>query len=153
MLTRRVFNFPGVGSMNPLVEMERMRRQMDALSGLFRGPGRWREASAGVFPLINLTEDKDNYLVRAELPGVKTEDVDIQIVEKSMTISGERKILSEGENVKYHRRERDAGKFSRVIGLPGEIDSTRVDAKLVNGLLTVVVPKAEAAKPRKITIH
>jgi HSP20 family protein len=135
------------------MEMERMRRQMDALSGmLYRRPERWREASAGVFPLINLTEDENNYLVRAELPGMKAEDLDIQILDKSLTISGERKILSEGEGATYHRRERDAGKFSRVIGLPGEVDGGKADARMINGLLTVVIPKAAAAKPRQIAI-
>lgn len=154
MLPRSVFNLSRAGSVSPFSEMERMRRQMDVLSSiLFRGAERGREASAGLFPLINLTEDKENYFIRAELPGMMAEDLDIQVVERRLALSGERKILSEGEDVRYHRRERDAGKFSRMIDLPGEINSERIEAKMVNGLLTVVIPKAEAAKPRQITIH
>jgi HSP20 family protein len=70
-----------------------------------------------------------------------------------LTISGERKIPSEGDNVKYHRREREAGKFSRVIGLPGEIDADGVDARVENGVLMVKIAKSEAAKPKQITVH
>jgi HSP20 family protein len=130
-----------------------MSRQMDRLSqGLKGRPGlAWR--TARVFPAINLTEDSDNYYVRAELPGIKADALDIQAVGRNLSISGERTIASEGENVRYHRREREAGKFSRVISLPGDIDTDKVDAKLANGMLTVVIAKAEAAKPKQITIR
>ena len=107
---------------------------------------------AGVFPLINLTEDKNNYYVRAELPGVKGEELDIQATSNNITIAGERKIAAEGEETRYHRREREAGKFSRAIGLPDEVDPDKVDAKLEDGVLTIVVSKAEAIKPKQITV-
>jgi HSP20 family protein len=110
-----------------------------------------REA-AGVLPLINLTEGKDNYYVRAELPGVKGDELDIQVTANNLAISGERKIAAEEEGARYHRREREAGTFSRMIGLPGEVDTDKVDAKLVNGILTVVISKAEIAKPKQITV-
>jgi HSP20 family protein len=153
MLPRSIFNLPGFGPRGPFDELERMRRRVDALSDVFsRGLPGERGLSAGVFPLINLTENPDNFYVRAELPGMKAEDLDIQVVQRNLTITGERKILSEGENVRYHRREREAGKFSRVIVLPGDIDAERVDAKMVDGLLTVTLPKPEAAKPRQIAI-
>jgi HSP20 family protein len=126
---------------------------MDRLThGLMGRPGlAWR--SAKVFPAINLTEDADNFYVRAELPGIKAEALDIQAVGRNLTISGERTIASEGENVRYHRREREAGKFSRIIGLPRDINPEKVDAKLVNGLLSVSIAKADAAKPKQITIN
>jgi HSP20 family protein len=107
---------------------------------------------AGVFPLINLTEDKDGYYVKAELPGLAAGDLDITVTGKNLSLSGERKIASTGNNVKYHRREREAGKFSRVIGLPGEIDGDKITAELANGVLNVRIPKAEAAKPKQITV-
>jgi HSP20 family protein len=110
-----------------------------------------REA-AGVLPLINLTEGKDNYYVRAELPGVKGDELDIQVTANNLAISGERKIAAEEEGARYHRREREAGTFSRMIGLPGEVDTDKVDAKLENGILTVVISKAEIAKPKQITV-
>jgi HSP20 family protein len=112
----------------------------------------YQPASAGVFPLINLTEDKDKYYIRAELPGVKGDELDIQVTENNLAISGERKIAAEEENARYHRREREAGTFSRMIGLPGDIDSDKVDARLENGILTVVVSKAEATKPKQIAV-
>lgn len=153
MYARRMFDLPGFGWRNPLAEMERMRRQMDALADLvFRGSPSRLVAPSGVFPAINLTENAEAYFIRAELPGMKAADLDIQVVGKNLTIAGERKIPSEGEAVRYHRREREAGKFSRIIGLPGDIDAEKVEAKMANGLLTIAVPKAAAAKPRQITI-
>jgi HSP20 family protein len=111
-----------------------------------------RLPQAGVFPLVNLTENKDKYFVRAELPGVKADELDLQVTGNKLAISGERKITAEDESAKYHRREREAGTFSRMIGLPGEVDSDKVEAKLENGVLTVVVPKAEIAKPKQISV-
>jgi HSP20 family protein len=84
---------------------------------------------------------------------MKAEDLGIQIVDKTLTISGERKIPEEGEKIRYHRRERDAGRFSRAIGLPGEIDNGRIEAQMRDGLLTVTIPKAEAAKPKQIAVN
>ena len=91
--------------------------------------------------------------MRAELPGIKAEEIDLQVNGRNLMIAGERKIRSESEKARYHRREREAGKFSRVIGLPGDIDADSVDAKMVNGVLTVEISKSEAAKPKQITVH
>ncbi len=153
MFARELFNYPAMGWRHPFAELERMSRQMERLSqGLLGRPGLgWRPAS--VFPAINLSEDTDNYYVRAELPGIKADAMDIQAVGRNLTLSGQRMIPFEGENVRYHRRERDAGKFSRVIGLPGDIDTDKVDAKLANGMLTVTIAKAETSKPKQITIN
>jgi len=141
-----------MGWRHPFTELERMSRQMDRLSqGLTRSPG-LALRTASVFPAINLTEDADSYYVRAELPGIKADALDIQAVGRNLTISGARTIASEGENIKYHRREREAGKFSRIIGLPGDINTDKVDAKLANGMLTVTIAKAEVAKPKQITV-
>ena len=153
MFARGLFNYPTMGWRHPFAELERVSRHMDLLTkGMLGRPGLgWRPAS--VFPALNLSEDADNYYVRAELPGIKADALDIQAVGRNQSISGERTIASEGENVRYHRREREAGKFSRVIGLPGDIDTHKVDAKLVNGLLSVTIAKAEASKPKQITIN
>ena len=149
MIFRLPFYSPGLGS--AFEELERMRRQMDEMFGaLERRP--YRLPGAGVFPLINLSEDKDNYYVRAELPGLKADDINISVASNNLSMSGKRKISSEGENVRYHRREREAGTFNRIITLPGEVDADRVEAKHINGILTVVIPKAEAAKPKQITV-
>jgi len=76
-------------------------------SGLGQRP--YRVPGAGVFPFINLSENKDSYFVRAEMPGLKADDISISVTGNNLSISGERKIASEGENVRYHRREREAG--------------------------------------------
>ena len=151
MLIRRFFDNP-VSYRNPFAELDRMRREMDMLSGNLSRTGPRHVFSAGVFPAINLTEDKDNYYIRAELPGLKADELDIQATGKSITISGERKIAAENNNARYHRREREAGRFSRIIELPGDIDSEKVEAGLSNGILTIKISKAEIAKPRQINI-
>ena len=150
MIYRRFYNVPTWRFRSPLDELHRLRQQMEQLYDGTSAP--YQPASAGVFPLINLTEDKDKYYIRAELPGVKGDELDIQVTENNLAISGERKIAAEEEGARYHRREREAGTFSRIIGLPGDINSDNVDAKLENGILTVVVSKAEAAKPKQISV-
>ena len=137
---------------NAFGELDRMCRQLQELAGGLAQRPRW-PVGAGVFPLINLSADKDNYYVRAELPGLKADDINISVADNNLSISGERKIASEGEDVKYHRREREAGTFSRMIALPGDVDTDKVEASHVNGILTVTVPKAEAAKPKQITVN
>ena len=151
MFYRRVFEFPRAGYANPISQLDFLRRQMDQLSEAF-DMNASTTPPAGVFPLINLTEDRDNYYLKAELPGVNADALDIQVDAKSLSLSGERKIETENNGVKYHRKEREAGKFSRMIGLPGEIDADKIDAQLKNGLLEIVIPKAEAVKPRQITV-
>ncbi|MGD8367007.1 MAG: Hsp20/alpha crystallin family protein [Desulfobacterales bacterium] len=151
MIYRRLFDLPTWRLRNPFEELERMRSQMDRVMEGFSGSG--LRPSAGVFPAVNLTEDADRYYVRAELPGIKSEDLDIQVTGRNLSLSGERVIAPDVEGARYHRREREGGKFSRVIGLPGEVNPEKVEARLANGVLTVSVAKAEAAKPRKITIN
>jgi HSP20 family protein len=128
-----------------------MRRQLERFFG-DTGGGVTGEPSAGVFPLTNVTERQDAYYIRAELPGVTAEDLDITIAGDSLSLEGERKIPAEKEGAKYHRREREAGKFSRMIPLPGQVDADKVEAKCADGVLTVILPKAESAKPRRISI-
>jgi HSP20 family protein len=150
MLIRRLSGLPAPGWGNFWDEMERLRRQMSTISErLSGGPS---EQFAGVFPLINVTEDKDHYYIRAELPGIKAEDLDISVSGETFSISGERKMESGGEKVKYHRKEREGGKFNRIFSLPGLIDTEKVDAKSANGILTVTMPKSEKTKPRQIAV-
>jgi HSP20 family protein len=149
MIYRRFYGFPTWENRSPFTELERIRRQME------RQMEGWpyQRQTPGVFPLINLTENKDSFFIRAELPGMSSADLDMQATSNSVSISGERKIPAENKEAKYHRREREAGKFSRVVGLPSEIDPDKVEASMVSGILTVVVPKAQAAKPRQISVR
>lgn len=152
MFYPRFIGMPTFGSQRPLDELARMRLQMDRIMDAFLNRPAAASAGSGVFPAINLSEDENNFYVRAELPGVQTSDLDIQATANSLTISGQRQLESQDESAKYHRREREAGRFSRAFAMPKEIDAERVEARLVNGLLTLRVPKSEAAKPRRITI-
>jgi HSP20 family protein len=151
MVYRHLFNWPTWGVRGTFEDLERLRRRIERV---FDEAGHRSRptVSAGVFPLVNVTEDKDNYFVRAELPGLASEDLDIQVTAKNLTISGERSIAGQEEGTKYHRRERDAGKFSRILSLPSDIDTEKVDAKLTDGILTITVPKAEKSKPRQIAV-
>jgi HSP20 family protein len=150
MIFRRM-NFPTYNLRSTFEELEKMRRDMSRLFDQATGRS-FRATTAGVFPLVNVTEDKDNYFVRAELPGLKAEELNIAVTANNLTISGERKIPSEGDSVRYHRREREAGSFNRIIALPRDVEADNVEAGLVDGILTVIVPKAEVAKPKQITV-
>jgi len=151
MLWRRTTDWPTWGWTSPFEELDRMRRQMDWLTGsLSRGV--FGQLAAGVFPLMNVTEDKDNYYVRAEFPGLKANELDISVTGDTLSISGERKLPAEDEKAQYHRREREAGRFSRIVSLPAQIDAGKVEARCTDGVLTVTLPKAEAAKPKQIAV-
>jgi HSP20 family protein len=105
-----------------------------------------------VFPLINVFNDADGLVVQAEVPGVKPEQLHVQVEAGRLTISGERAWSTE-KDLSYHRRERRSGRFSRTIQLPAEADNENVRAELRNGLLTVRIPKQAAAKPRHIEVR
>ena len=106
---------------------------------------------AAGYPGVNLWEDADAAWVEAELPGLGMEDVEILVTGNEVTINGERKITAP-EGATYHRRERASGRFSRAMTLPWALDADKVEAKLHDGVLTVKLPKAESAKPRKIQV-
>jgi len=153
MIYKSAFGFPAWNFRRAFEEFDRMRRQMDRFaSGLEPGSGE-NYQKTGVFPALNLTEDGHNYYIRAELPGMVSEDLDIQVTGKNLSISGVRKILPEAEGARYHRREREAGKFARVFTLPGVVMAEKINADFSNGVLTVSIPKAEESKPRKILIN
>ena len=152
MVYRKVFGVPAWRLQAPSAELERMRNRMDRLiDGFSRGS--FEAPSAGVFPLINLAEDKENYYLHAELPGVTADVLVIEATVNNLSISGERRIKLEDKGAKYHRKEREAGRFSRIVQMPGDINPETVDASLVNGILSVKIPKAAVEKPKKIVIQ
>jgi len=134
---------------DPFAEMHRLRREMDNLLGTGR---RGLAPTAGVFPALNVSEDEDNLYVRAELPGVVPEEIEITTKENNLIIKGQRQIAAEGEQVSYHRREREAGSFRRIIALPTRVDSSKVTAACKNGVLTVTLPRAAEVKPRQVEV-
>ena len=143
-----IFREPGL---DPLRELEQLQRRMDRLFqnafGLERSP--WQ---VGVYPLVNISEDRDHLYVRAELPGVKAESLEITVQDSSLILRGERKIPTEEKQVNYHRREREAGFFRRVVALPARIQADKVEATCKDGILTIKLAKPEEVKPRKIQV-
>ena len=140
-------------TMGPRRPVQQLRREMDRLlSGFLTGAGdvSWPFAGRGR-PAVNVWETKDALHAEVELPGVKSDQVEISVVGEELSIKVERPDI-EQEGVTYHRRERGVGSFSRVLRLPVEVDADRVEAELRHGVLTVALPKAESARPRKIQV-
>lgn len=128
-------------------DAKRWHREMDRL---FRGFGE-PVLHRGVYPLINLYDDIEGFRVRAEVPGLDKESLDITATSDTLTIKGERR-KAEPENVSYHRRERDYGTFSRSLRLPEPINPDKVNAVYRNGVLDISLPRSEEAKPRKVVV-
>lgn len=103
-------------------------------------------------PPVDIQETDEAYRLHAELPGLKKEDVQITLENNVLRLSGERKFEKDVKQDSYHRIERVYGTFSRSFALPHQVSSDKVEAKFDNGVLSIVVPKAEQAKPRRITI-
>jgi len=136
---------------DPFREMEGLQRQMSRLFAETFGPGLslWRP---GVYPLVNISEDQDHLYVRAELPGIDPKDLEITIHGGNLILRGQRKIPGEAKEANYHRREREAGTFRRVVVLPMPVDPAKVDAACKDGILTITLTKPAKLKPRQIKI-
>jgi HSP20 family protein len=104
-------------------------------------------------PPVDVFEQNENLVIRAEIPGVSKDDLDVKIENGVLTLSGERKTGSELETATTYRRERVHGSFTRSFKLPTTVDASKIDASYRDGVLEVTVPKAEAAKPKKVEIR
>ncbi|HZT80279.1 MAG TPA: Hsp20/alpha crystallin family protein [Gemmataceae bacterium] len=133
-------------------KMSQLRDEMDRLFESFGlGDGGW-PTLAVAYPAVNVWDDSDHVYAEAELPGMELNDLEIYVTGgNQLTIKGERKPWTPGQGV-WHRQERGFGSFSRLIELPYDVDAERVEARFHNGVLTITMPKSEAAKPRKITV-
>jgi HSP20 family protein len=107
------------------------------------------------YPAMDVLESKESYLIRAELPGMKMEDIKVEVKDGTLTVSGEMKKATPAEGVEYRHIERMAAKFCRSFGLPESAKQEGIEASYKDGILEIRVPKAEKAKPRKIevTVH
>ena len=103
-------------------------------------------------PRVDILENEEAYQVTAELPGIKKEDVEITVDNNVLSLKGERKFEKDVNKESYHRIERAYGAFVRSFPLPTRVASDRVEAKFDNGLLTITIPKAAEARPKKIEI-
>ena len=137
--------------LRPRHPAHQLRDEMDRLLSGFFGSGSTRTSADQGRPAVNVWENGDALSVELEIPGVKSDDLDISVVDNELSVKVERPEV-ESEGVTYHRRERAAGSFARMLRLPAEVDPSRVSAELVNGVLTIHLPKAESARPRKIQV-
>jgi len=129
----------------------------DEINRLFEAPfAEWTRGSDVLnawSPALDLYEDKDNLIVRAELPGLKKDEIDISLHDGTLVVSGERKNEKKYEGSETSREERFFGKFQRSVELPKAVDPNAVKATYKDGILTVTLPKTEDAKPRQITVN
>lgn len=129
----------------PLNEVDRLFRQM------LGGPE--SPATAGAFaPALAVEEDEDAYTLHVELPGVPADDVEVSLEENVLTVSGERRFYDERSSDTFRRIERAVGRFHRSVRLPDRVNGDGVTATAKDGVLTIVVPKAEESKPRRIAV-
>lgn len=138
--------FNDLVSLDPWVEMDKLRREMNRLfeqnvGGNIKG-----------FPLVNIWTKDDVALITAELPGYNSKDINLSVISDELTIKGTRKPVELKEGQQYHRQERAFGEFERTVRLPFAIESSKVTANFNNGVLTITLPRAEADKPKSIPI-
>ena len=140
---------------NPLKELEDFERRLAAMLGTREPTGHGGKEALTVAqwsPLVDITEDDKEYLIKAELPGMKKEDVRLTVENAILAISGERIFEKEEQGRKYHRIERAYGSFVRRFSLPEDADGSRVSADYADGMLQVHLPKSQKAKPTAIEI-
>ena len=144
-------------------DIDALRREVEHAFESYT-PERWRwpfsrvsflpGIAARSYPLLNLSEDKDNVYVEALAPGVDPESLDIALQQDTLRIAGEKQAISEDVKLEaFHRNERSAGKFVRTVTLNTAVDADKVAADYQNGLLLVTLPKAEVAKPKQINVN
>jgi HSP20 family protein len=137
---------------NPFNDLLRLQSELEHLLNR-PAPGYQLGTSGagGVFPPVNVFRNPDGVVIRAELPGLRPEDIAVTSERRRLTISGERK-ADHGEGGAFHRRERSVGRFSRSVVLPEDLDTERANAQFRDGVMTITIPLAEAAKPRTISV-
>ena len=131
-----------------------LRSEMDRVFDDFFGlmPAR-REGSATMWsPSVDISETADNFVVRAELPGMKKDDIELEVENNVLSIRGERKFEKTDEGENYHFMERSYGSFYRSFTLPKNVDSETIGAEYKDGMLIVTIPKKEEVKPKKVEI-
>ena len=133
-------------------DLDRLQEEVNKLYENFFGKSPYSERR-DVFPAINVAEDRENLYVTAELPGVDAKDINITAEEDGLTIKGTRRLEEDNGEKSYHRREREGGRFNRKINLPTRVMTEKVTAETKNGILTVILPKAEEAKPKTIDVR
>jgi HSP20 family protein len=143
MKLTRISTWPTLGRLNDL---------RDEIDRIFEAPLARTSEFLGWAPAFDVYEEKDNFVVKAELPGLKKEDINVSLQDGSLIISGERKGETKGEGAEVYRAERYFGKFQRTVSLPVPVAANAVAAEYKDGILTVTLPKSEEAKPKQIEV-
>lgn len=140
---------------SPFDEMDRLfDRFFGRRFGYMWWPGiRWPEEMEVVYPSVDIFEDKDKVVVKAELPGIKKEELDVNITENTITISGEKKKEEKVKEKNFYRLERSRGAFRRSFTLPAGVQSTKAKAKFTDGVLEIRIPKTEEAKKKEVKVR
>jgi len=132
-------------------EVSRLNQDVDRLFDSYRFERGW-PGFTPAYPALNVWEDEGNVYVEAELPGMAEDDLEVYVTGgNQLTLKGERK-QPRHERGHWHRQERGFGSFTRLVTLPGPVDADRVSAAFSHGVMTITLPKAESAKPRRITV-
>jgi HSP20 family protein len=129
---------------DPFALMRSMMRDLDR--------GFWPAPSRAAFPAVNIWQGPEAVAVTAELPGIEPGDIAISVKDNVLVLSGERKTPQVPEGARWHRSERGYGRFSRTIRLPFAASDDKVEARITNGVLTIVIARPEETKPKKIDI-
>jgi HSP20 family protein len=140
-------NWPSFGRLSDL---------RDEIDRLFESPlselTRTSQLLSGWTPALDVYEGKDSFVVKAELPGMKKEDIEVSLHDGSLSISGERKTETKHEDAEVYRAERFFGRFQRTVTLPTAVAADKVKAAYKDGVLTITLPKTEEAKPKQIDV-
>jgi HSP20 family protein len=145
----------GLTPWRPIRDMEDMERRFDELFSRPFLPATWRRLpleERGWAPAIEVFEKGDKFVIKAEVPGMKEEDVDVSVVGDTLTIRGEKKAESEVNEEDYYCCERSYGSFFRSIALPSTVDAKKIEASYEDGVLEVTLSKAAEVKPKKVPI-
>ncbi len=135
-------------------EFDGLQRHLEQLLGLRGMPSSIRAASRGAFPAINMGVTEEAVEIYAFAPGIDPAKIEVSVDKGLLSVSGERAsdTPEEGDKVSVYARERFAGSFRRVVSLPEDVDTAKVDASYRNGVLRIVIPKREASRPRRIEV-
>ena len=140
----------GISPWRPFRELEEWERRFDDLLGrpLWRLPVDER----GWMPAVDVFEKEDKFVVKAELPGMKEDNIDVSVVGDTLSIRGEKKTETEIKEEDYYRCERSYGSFHRSISIPSNVDANKIEASFEDGVLEVALPKSAKIKPKKISV-
>jgi HSP20 family protein len=145
---------PGFGTWTGFGHLSDLREEIDRL---FETPlaelARTSQLLSGWTPAVDLYEDKDHVYVKAELPGMKKEDIEVTLHEGVLSLSGERKVEHKSKEAEVYRAERFFGRFQRTVTLPSPVSGDKVKAQYTDGILTITLPKTEESKPKQIDVH